>query len=39
MNEYNTFESHQVVANQTYNGIANIYEETSTGAYKLHACK
>ena len=39
MNEYNSFESHQVVANQTYNGISNIYEETSTGAYKLHACK
>jgi hypothetical protein len=39
MNEYNSFNSHTVVANQTYNGVANIYEETSTGAYRLHACK
>jgi len=39
MNEYNTFNSHKVVANQTYNGIANIHEETSTSAYRLHACK
>jgi hypothetical protein len=39
MNEYNSFNSHKVVANQTYNGVANIYEETSTSAYRLHACK
>ena len=39
MNEYNTSNSHRIVANQTYNGISNIYEETSTGAYRLHACK
>ena len=39
MNEYNTFNSHRIVSNQTYNGISNIYEETSTGAYRLHACK
>jgi len=39
MNEYNTFNSHKIVANQTYNDIANIHEETSTGAYRLGACK
>jgi hypothetical protein len=39
MNEYNTFNSHRIVSNQTYNGVSNIYEETSTGAYRLHACK
>jgi hypothetical protein len=39
MNEYNTFNSHRIVANQTYNGIANIHEETSIGAYRLGACK
>jgi hypothetical protein len=39
MNEYNTSNSHRIVANQTYNGISNIYEETSTGEYRLHACK
>jgi hypothetical protein len=39
MNEYNTFNSHRIVANQTYKCIANIYEETSTGAYRLQACK
>jgi hypothetical protein len=39
MYEYNTFNSHIIVSNQTYNGISNIYEETSTGAYRLHACK
>jgi len=39
MNEYNTFNSHQIVANQTYNDASNIYEETSIGAYRLHACK
>ena len=39
MNEYNTFNSHRIVANETYNGIANIYEETTTGAYRLQSCK
>lgn len=39
MNEYNSFNSHKIVSNQTYKGVANIYEETSTGAYRLHACK
>jgi hypothetical protein len=39
MNEYNTSNSHKIVANQTYNGISNIYEETSTGEYRLHVCK
>jgi hypothetical protein len=39
MNEYNTSNSHRIVANQTYNGISNIYEETSTGEYRLQSCK
>ena len=39
MNEYNTSNVHRIVANQTYNGISNLYEETSTGAYRLHTCK
>jgi len=39
MNEYNTFNSHRVVGNNTYNGIANIYEETTTGAFRLKVCK
>jgi hypothetical protein len=39
MNEYNTFNSHKIVANQTYENFANIHEETSTGAYRLGACK
>ena len=39
MNEFNTFNSHRIVANQTYNGISNLHEETSTGAYRLQSCK
>ena len=39
MNEYNTFNSHSIVSNKTYNGISNYHEEISTGAYRLHACK
>jgi len=39
MNEYNHFNSHRIVANRTYNGVSNIYEETSTGAYRLQGCK
>ena len=39
MNEYNTFNSHKIVSNQTYSGIANLHEETSTGAYRLQSCK
>jgi len=39
MNEYNTFNSHRVVANNTYAGVDNIYEENSTAQFKLHASK
>ena len=39
MNEYNTFNSHIIVGNESYNGVANIYEETTVGAYRLQACK
>ena len=40
MNEFNTFNSHHIVANKTYgNKFNNIYEETSIGAYRLQSCK
>jgi len=39
MNEYNTSTSHRIVANNTYNGFNNIYEETSTAQFKLHSSK
>ena len=39
MNEYNNYNAHGIIATNTYNGVANIHEETSTGAFKLAASK